>query len=114
LFTNDCVIMSKERRKDYTDIIVLMKEGAVNSTDIKHMKKTLDQHSKDIGDIKDTQVEIAADIKSILHTTNTRVKILEVKFRWIIGLIVAFFTGLGTVIAIFGKKIAAFLALTLP
>jgi len=107
----------EERRQDYINLPELLKanatndkKNALNANDIKHMKDTLDKHGEDIADIKETQAEIATDIKCILQTTNTEIRILKIQVKWIIASIVAFFSGLVTIGTVYGKSILAFLA----
>lgn len=130
--------MMDERRKDYIDIVGMLKDGVENSTNIRSMKKTLDKHGKDIGEIKDVQIAIASDVKGLnvsfdeflkyfkdykirneetekkINGADDRLKSLEFKLKLVLAGILAFFSGLGTILLLFGKKIAAALAILLP
>lgn len=127
-----------ERRKDYIDLVEILKGGVENTTNIKSMKKTLEKHGKDIEQIKDSQFEISTNIKGLninfdeclkifsshkkdndatdklIRDTDDRVKSLEVKLKWILAGMLAFFSFLGTIVVLFGKKIATTLAILLP
>ena len=100
----------EERRTDYISLPELLKEGTNNSSDIKHMKDTLDKHGDKLDEQGDKIDDMASDIKAILYTTNTEIRILKIQVKWILAAIFAFFSGLATIGTMYGKSILAFLA----
>ena len=97
----------EERRRDH---LKLYEDNAKNTVNIKYMKETLDKHGDKLDEQGDKIDDMATDIKTILYTTNTEIRILKIKVGWIITSIVAFFGGLVTIGTMYGKGILAFLA----
>ncbi len=97
--------MKAERRKDYRDLA-----ETINANDIKHMKETLDE-------IKDNWKEflnIYREDKKEAAEDKIEISKLKLKMKWVMAVLVAFFTGIGTIALVFGKKIIAAVALLIP